>query len=167
MQKGISITFALVFTLVFGIWGLIRGVSYWSFENGCAGYLHRAASANTIQLAQENLDSAIKYLEDNNLTTGQVSIIMKQPKNNITYWYSNLKAAQQELQNMDTNATQLEVSNQLIKLKETLENANDSLICPDGIEVYPNNVGLFWMSIISALFAIIGWCWAASAWGWS
>jgi len=150
--------------LVFVVWAIIRIVSYVQFNLGCGQYLQRAATANSISLASSNLDTAIKYLEDHNLTSGQVSIILKQPKNDITYWYSNLKSAQTELKNMKPDATQLEVSNELMKIKETLvstTSSGESLIVPDGIEIYPHNVSLFWMCLISGVLSVASWIWFA------
>jgi len=166
MKKTIPLISAIVFTAVFIVWAVIRIVASYQFSVGCGQYLQRASTANSIALASSNLDSAIQYLDDHNLTSGQVSIFLKQPANDITYWYTNLKSAQTELQNMSPDATQLEVSNELMKIKETLiTNTSDgeTLICPDGIEIYPNNAGLFWMSLISGILALASWIWFAPA----
>ena len=163
MKKSLSLVLAILFTAVFIVWIVIRGVASYKFDVGCGQYLQRAATANSISLASSNLDSALQYIESHNLTSGQVSIILKQPKNDITYWYSNLKSAQTELKNMSPDAAQLEISNELMKIKETLiSNTSDgeTLIFPDGIEIYPNNVGLFWMSLISGVGGLALWIWA-------
>ena len=159
MKKLITLC-AILFTVVFIVWGIIRIVAYYQFSVGCGQYLQRAATANSISLASSNLDTAISYLENRNLTSGQVSIFLHQPKNDITYWYSNLKSAQSELKNMSPDATQLEVSNELMKIKETLvSNTSDGevLIYPEGIEIYPHNVILFWISLVSGVFGLVFW----------
>jgi len=154
----------IIFTCVFIVWAAIRTVAEIQFSLGCGQYLQRAATANSITLASSNLDTAIRYLDKNNLTDGQVSIFLKQPKNDISYWYANLKSAQDELANMKPDAAQLEVSNELMKIKETLVTATsdgETLICPEGIEIYPYNAVLFWLSIVSGIPAFVLWIWLA------
>ncbi|MCL2351276.1 MAG: hypothetical protein FWC55_01960 [Firmicutes bacterium] len=166
MKKTAPFILAILFTLVFIAWAIIRITAYYQFSVGCGQYLRRAATANSISLAASNLDSAIQYLEDRNLTSGQVSIFLKQPQNDITYWYSNLKSAQTGLQNMKSDATQLEVSNELMKIKESLISTTsdgEALILPEGIEIYPHNGLLFWMSLIGGVLAAALWIWAAGA----
>ena len=162
MKKLIPLTFTVFFMVVLIAWAIIRIVTHYQFSVGCGQYLKRAATANSITLASSNLDTAIQYLEDHNLTSGQVSIFLKQPKNDITYWYTNLKSAQTELMNMKPDATQLEISNELMKIKESListTSSGESLIYPDGIQIYPHNAVLFWMSFISVIsgFALLIW----------
>ena len=162
MKKQISLLLTILFTVVFLAWAVIRIVASYQFSVGCGQYLQRAATANSISLASSNLDNAISYLESRNLTSGQVSIFLKQPMNDITYWYSNLKSAQTELKNMKPDATQLEVSNELMKIKETLmtsDSRGEKLITPEGIEIYPYNALLFWISAISGILAVVLWIW--------
>ena len=160
MKKPVAWALAILFTAVFLVWAGIRIVSYYQFNFGCGQYLNRAATANSISLASTNLDTAIQYLEDRSLTGGQVSILFKQPKNDIGYWYSNLKSAQAELNNMSPDATQLEVSNELMKIKESLISTTsdgESLIAPEGIEIYPHNGVLFWTALLSGILALAFW----------
>ncbi|MCL2462595.1 MAG: hypothetical protein FWF44_08010 [Defluviitaleaceae bacterium] len=162
MKKAITMALAILFTAVFIAWAVIRIAASYAFNVNCEQYLQRAATANSIALASSNLDTALQYLEDRGLTSGQVSIILHQPSNDIGYWYSNLKSAQTELKNMDANATQLEVSNELMKIKETLISTTSNgevLIRPDGMEIYPHNGILFWMSVIGGIPALALWIW--------
>ena len=110
------------------------------------GYLKRAANANTITLANEELSKAITYLEANNLTTGYTSILWETPDEDIDFWYRNLKASQSELQNLEPESA-LEKTNVLLKLNETLTGSNGSrVIRPEGLAVYPNN--LLWAILV-------------------
>jgi hypothetical protein len=68
---------------------------------------------------------------------------------NIGFWYSNLKASQQELTEA-LGSSQLEQTNVLMKLRETLTEPTDSgvaITCPSGLWKYPNN----------AMYAVIAW----------
>ena len=123
------------------------------FKQNVSGYLKRAADANTIELANEELTKALNYLEANNLTTGYTSMIYKTPDEDIDFWYRNLKASQNELQNLKSDSA-LEKTNVLIKLRETLLDSGEKsrVTVPDGISVYPNNklwTFLGWFAVIA------------------
>lgn len=126
----------------------IYPISEYKFNTRFQQYIERAANANTISLAKGNLDIAILYLENNNLTNGVVSVILHQPCNDIGYYYSNLKSAQKELNNTSYLATQLETSNILLKLHETLlGNIQGEMPGPNGMARYPYNRIIFLMFI--------------------
>jgi hypothetical protein len=136
-------------------WRIVCSVS---FGIDCGGYLKRAADANTIEIAQSQLNIAIKYLEEHNLTTGYCSIFLKQPKNDIGFWYNNLKASSKELASISPTATQLEKTNVLMKLRETLLDQGESttITGPDGISIYPENKMFFWLGITFGILALVG-----------
>lgn len=119
------------------------------------GYLNRAAYANTIELADKELGLAIAYLEANNMTSGSTAVFYETPSRDIGFWYENLKASQQELQNLEVT-TALEKTNVLMKLRETLmtQGEKSKVRIPKGLDVYPYNgmwVALGW----AAFFALI------------
>lgn len=58
----------IISLLVFLAWGTTRIVKSVQFELNCTQYLKRAADANTVELAKEELSKAISYAEQNNLT---------------------------------------------------------------------------------------------------
>ena len=124
------------------------------FSQDCAGYLEQAADANTPEIALERLNLALEYIERNNLTYGYTSVLWRTEDENIGFWYNNLKACKSELESC-LNGTQLEKSNVLMKLRESLtENSNSStlLTIPEGISRYPNNFtwGIFgWFSVFA------------------
>ena len=129
-----------------------------NFDRGCEGHLKRAADANSIELAQQELQIAIDYIEDNNLTEGYTSVLYTTPDEDLGYWYSNLSQANNELINMinDGTATNLEKSNMLIKLRETLidhkgGDTGDKVTVPAGASRYPNNATYGWIWLVTSL----------------
>jgi len=131
---------------------------YIPFQQGCGGYLKQAADANTIELAQSRVDLAVLYAEENRLTHGYTSIIYRTPGDDLGFWYQNLKAAQSELKSIPANATPLEKSNLLMKLRETLLDQNEkgtTLNVPGGITRYPHNKG-YALVLTLALAALLG-----------
>lgn len=150
----------MVATVMFGGWVAIRAIKAFSFENECGAYIKRAANASTIQMANEEISKAIIYLEKEHLTSGTVSIFFENPKNDVGYWYNNIKTAKEELERIPIDASQLEKNTALLKLHETLtDSKNDkaSINAPSGISIYPNNVLYFCWCAISLALALIGW----------
>ena len=78
---------AVLFCIVFGVWGTIRTVKSIVFNIECNGHLKRAADASTIELAKQELTTAITYLEKKDITTGYTSILYKTPDEDIGFWY--------------------------------------------------------------------------------
>ena len=114
------------------------------FQQGCEGYLKQAADANSVELALDRLDKAVKYCEDNGLTNGYTSVFWRTEDENIGFWYKNLKVCQKEL-TMAKGKSQLEQTNVLMKVRESLTDNGEKgteLTYPDGIEAYPNNLGI-------------------------
>lgn len=112
------------------------------FNQNCTGYLKQAADANTIELAIDRLDKAIEYVELQDWTDGYTSVLWKTEDENIGFWYKNLKASRVELEKA-LNSSQMEQTNVLMKLRETLTNNNENgtyITYPDGLWKYPNNM---------------------------
>jgi hypothetical protein len=87
------------------------------------------------------------------MTSGYTSILWQTPDEDIGFWYTNLKASQQELQNLQSNSA-LEKTNVLIKLRETLLDVGERtrVTEPEGLSVYPNNK--LWAFLMT--FALVG-----------
>ena len=144
---------------VFALWIGIRIYKNVSLTIDCTGHLKRAADANTVELAKEELRIAISYLESNQLTTGYTSILYRTPNEDIGFWYKNLKYSLKELEQVTSETMQLEKSNLLMKLRETLLDHGkdgDSVTAPAGISIFPNNTGFAIWGIIGAILALIG-----------
>lgn len=155
----IFMAFAIIATIAFGAWSTVRIVKYVQFDTNCTQYLKRAADANTVERAKEELEKAISYAEENNLTEGVVSIFLHQPNNDIGYWYKNVTEAYEELEKLPEDATSLEKTNILMKLRETLTDEEEdgvSVTIPDGISIYPRNVLYFWWGLLSGILCV-GW----------
>lgn len=156
----IFMVFAIIATIVFGAWSTVRIVKYVQFNLNCTQYLKRAADANTVERAKEELGKAIFYAEKNNLTEGVVSIFLHQPKNDVGYWYQNMIESYDELENLPEDATSLEKTNVLMKLRETLMDETESgvsVTIPNGISIYPRNVAYFWWGLLSPIFCLGLW----------
>lgn len=137
------------------IWLGARWYQGYLFEQACEGHLKRAADANTVDLAKQELKYALDYLDANDMTTGSSHILFKKPKHDIGFWYDNIKASYDELCGIDSTHSQLEKSNVLIKLRETLIDhtgeGGDTVTVPPRISVYPNQWAWWswiWISVI-------------------
>jgi len=140
-------TTALLAVFSFSAWFSVRMVASVHFTQHCGGYLERAGHANTVELAAQELTRAVQYMEANDLRTGYTSVLWRTPDEDIGFWYTNVTASLAELRAVKPEASQLERSNILLKLRETLivnNNEGDSLRVPSGISIYPDN-GLFFL----------------------
>lgn len=136
-------------------------IQHINFKQNCSGYLKRAADANTIELAAEQLQISLKYLEDKNLTSGKTNIFYYTPNCDIGFWYTNLKESHKELVNLPKSADNLTVSNQLMKLRETILDDHGegyAITSPPNIEYYPNQVTwciLQWLAALTSVGTLI------------
>ena len=161
MNKGDSMKASIVISIVslleLCVLGTFQTCYCFGFSMGCEQYLKRAADANTVTLAAENLTVALTYIEKNELTNGVVSIFLNQPENDLGYWYKNLKSSLTELEKVEEGTSQLERSNLLMKLRETLtdveggEGGGTCVTAPNGISIYPQNVSYFWLYLMLSL----------------
>ena len=113
------------------------------FKRECSGHLKRAADANTIELAEQELRIAVDYIESNGLSSGNTSVMYSMPECELDFWYENLKAALIELESTPADADRLTVSNQLIKLRETIVDQHEKgarVTVPPNAHVFPDQV---------------------------
>jgi hypothetical protein len=137
--------FAIALTALIGV----RAVKQINFTRDCGGHLKRAADANTVPLAAQELETAIDYIERHGLTHGYTSVLYQTPDEDLGFWYQNLNGSLEELRGLTPQATELERSNVLLKLRETLldhTEGGEKVTAPQGIGIFPNN----------RLFAIVG-----------
>ncbi len=153
MKNILSIALIIGSLIIFGV----RISKKIELKQNVTGYLKRAADANTIALANEELTKSIQYLEANNLTTGYTSILWKTPNEDINFWYRNLKASQSELSNLKSESA-LEKTNVLIKLRETLLDSGKTsrVTVPEGLAFYPNNKLWAFLTLMAILSVLIG-----------
>lgn len=134
---------------------IVLGIT-WSVN--CTGRLKRAADANTIELASEELTAALSYI-DKSLPqkTGYTSIIYNSPSEDVGFWVKNLTQSLTELKSVSPDASQLEKSNVLMKLRETLLDSTEHgtrVTCPRGISVFPHNLA----TCLFGVFSLLGVC---------
>jgi hypothetical protein len=129
-------------------------------DANCISYLEMAADANSVDIAEKHLSKAVEYLETNRLTAGSTHILVYKPTYDIGLWYENLKSAQTQLQELKQrdNLTELEESNALMKLRETLLSSEGYVTHPSMISFYPGHFGwtlamaLIWLLWLGAFF---------------
>lgn len=161
-QRKISI-WGISLSFVFGIAVIIYiGILSVKLNQNCLGHLKRAADASTIETAELELGIALDYLEKENLTSGYTSVLWETPDEDIKFWYNNIKASKNELISLPKNSSNMEKSNMLIKLRETLldhgDKGSESITCPDGLSRYPNNLifSLFLLGTLIILGLFVG-----------
>jgi len=119
------------------------------------GHLKRAADSNTVEAAKEELKTVLDYLENSKKTDGDTSVFWSTPNTDVKFWYNNLKSSFEELNKTTSETTQLEKTNLLMKLRETLLDHNekgDKVTKPDGMHLYPNNTAFFVFDLIVFIF---------------
>lgn len=157
MKKETRILLIVVLTICSMITPVSCVVKKVQFDKNCSGFIKQAADANTVEIAFERITIAIDYAEHHGLTEGYTSVIYQTEEDNIGFWYKNLKACQEEL-GAALNSSQLEKSNVLMKVRESLTDNGEhgtELTIPLGISRYPNNTlfGIFgWISILIWIF---------------
>jgi hypothetical protein len=153
MNKLIGIILMLLASVIFGF----RISKNIEFKQNVSGYLKRAADANTIALANQELTKVIDYLEANNITDGYTSIFYETPNEDIGFWYQNLKASQNELANLNSESA-LEKTNVSIKLRETLVDSGQKtrVTIPQGLAVYPNNTMWALLNFLATIMGFLG-----------
>ncbi len=155
------IVIGIIFLVLFIIWAVVRIYLGIQFDRHLTGHLKRAADANTIELAIQEMKTAIDYMEKHDLTQGYTSVLYTTPDEDIGFWYTNLKQSLQELYTIKPDATPLEKSNVLMKLRETLldEGKSISVTEPEGISIYPLNTIFFfwgWLSSVCGVVLLVG-----------
>lgn len=127
-------------------YSIVKGVQ---FNANCGEYLKLAADATNIEIAEKHLSTAISYLEEHNLTSGYTKIFIYRPTNDIGMWYENLKTADDQLKSMMAiDYTELEQSNMLMKLRETILDGDGVLTHPEGISMATNYTLMFWLNCL-------------------
>ena len=157
-KKHLSILCIICIMIPTIVYGVAIGKTLLMDAN-CISYFKMASDANSVELAAKHISSGIKYLEDNDLTEGSTHIFIYNPRNDLGLWYENLKSAQVQLQELNTkeDLTELEESNALMKLRETLLDSSGGVTHPDMITFYPNQFSWslwLWLSWILYIVAI-------------
>jgi hypothetical protein len=129
------------------------------FEQNCRGYLKHAADANTVELAKTELKKSLEYLESKGLTKGSTHWMYSTPACDLDFWYANLNAAADELDALPSDASPLVVSNQLMKLRESIVDQKEKgprVTLPPNITIYPYQMPVSVLTIIGLSGLAIG-----------
>ena len=75
------------------------------------------------------------------MSSGSTHALYSTPNCELDFWYENLKSSLMELESFPADTNQLTVSNQLLKLRETLMDngkGGTKVTIPPNIHVFPN-----------------------------
>lgn len=160
MSKEGRLSVGLIFVMLTCIWITILWYVDYRFNVEIGGHMERAANANTIELATQEMETVVTNMERNELTKGYTSIIFPEPNEDVEFWYKNMNDSLKELKSVNLNASQLEKSNILMKLRETLTDSGskgqNKIVVPTGISRYPYNALYLIWGILSILMLIFG-----------
>ncbi len=78
-MKSICIFLTVLAVISLTAFTTVRTVIAVNFDRNCAGYLERAAHANTVALAIPALEKGISYLTENHMTEGFTSVAYRTP----------------------------------------------------------------------------------------
>lgn len=152
--------FSLFFCSIFLVFYIFLDFyCYVLFEKNCGGYLKRAADSNTVEIAKKELGLAVKYLEENKITDGSTHVFWNTPSTDVGFWYRNIKASQEELNKVGSEVSQLEKTNLLMKLRETLldhSEKGDIVTVPYQIHLFPRNSLFFILGVFN--FFVCAFC---------
>lgn len=146
----ICLALAIIASLLFAAWGMVRMFQATKFHYGCEAFIQRAANVSSVEEAKVNLDVAITYVEEHELSNSK--------KDSIQEWYLNLKQCYNALEEAsDSNETEtlLNVREKLLEFDN--EHERSRVEKPWGISVTPYN-GLYaiW-GLISFMVAVCAW----------
>src|ERR1035437_6788024 len=115
----------IVICIPFLLWSGVRIYRNVCFGIDCGGHMERAGSANSVELARQELETVVKYAEKHHMRSGYTSVFYNTPNEDVGFWYTNMKASLDELRKVNNESTPLEKSNLLIKLRESLLHHNE------------------------------------------
>ena len=156
MKKAIAVVILCCIPLIG--WCGFRVYKIVVFDIECEGYMKRAADANTVEMAVKEMETVVAYQESRGMTQGYTSVLYRTPDEDVGFWYQNMKASLAELKSIKPDASLLEKSNMLMKLRETLldEGRGTQVTVPRGISIYPHNTACTFFVIFSVVILIIG-----------
>ncbi len=149
-----------ILILTFVLWA---GVRIWQsqidFRKEVGGYMENASAANTVELATKEMEKVMAAIDAKRYPPGFTSALYNTPDEDVGFWVANMRSSLEELKQIKPDATSLEKSNVLIKLRETLTERSEkstSVRAPDGISIYPHNTLFALWGCISGILAVFG-----------
>jgi len=165
--QGVTVIISALVFLVTLIIGIVAEIQ---FGRHYEGHLKRAADANSLQLAENELTVAVAYLDDNGYNTEEgrnlavwddhTNVLWTTPDKQLSFHYNNVTASLagvREVIAKGDGATPLEKSNVLMKLRETLlddSSSGHNVTYPGGMSVYPYNLEIWLGLLLPWVFAI-------------
>lgn len=107
--------------------------------------------ASTPENAKLNLKKSIEGLEKLGLTEGNTSILISYPKNDLSYFYKNIKDAHNRLEQLPANASELEKSKAMEGIRATT--SLDAI--PSYMHVYPFTFFGLILHVISGILTLL------------
>lgn len=166
-----SLWMSLLFCLPFVLWFGARWYTSFMFDVNCGQHIKRAADSNTVELAHQEMDVAVSYLDMRNIKSGYTTIftfLWLPPNEDVGFWYTNLKTSRDELRNFiashkdDEKGKQVRQEQQamvLMKLRQTLldhtHDHGESVTMPGGIGLFPGNMGWFWTGWLTFFIGLV------------
>ncbi len=166
-MKKITLILAITFTTAFFSVITIEIIRSYRFKIECEDWLKLAAEAVDIYQAKEFLGKGIEYLEKKNLTTGSSAYFLKSPSADLGLWYQRLKKGKEILEEViirkeKGEATPLEISNTLMKLRELLVDQGEkktNVTLPTKIWIYPHQLIFLTSYLVFGLGSLTFWTW--------
>jgi hypothetical protein len=131
------------------------------FDREIGGHLKRAADANSIDLAKQELEISVKVMENWSMTSGYTSVVYTTPDEDVGFWYKNIKSCLDQMKSLPDNASQGDKDLVLMKLRQTLldhKGGNERVTTPPGISLFPYNTTYCVVNWVSLLLGIVGGC---------
>lgn len=132
--------------------GLLKSIS---FDQEVSSHLKCAADAQTVEVAQSELGTAITNIEARGLTSGYTGILYNTQEDNLAFWYHNLKTSQAELASVGSYQDPLAKSNVLMRLRNTLldhTSEGEQVTVPSNAPYYPD---VFWYQGLPFLWVLM------------
>jgi len=161
MKKNTKVGFGIAMMVPFLLFIFIMFVKEISFEQDVRGHLKLAADANSQEFAIQELNKAIVGIEQRRLTSGSSSVLWHTPACDLDFWYLNIKQSRDDLVKLKNSqiTDPLAVSNQLMKLRETLLDSSDgetTVTAPPWSVYHPFQFGFILWGIVSFIMLGVG-----------
>jgi hypothetical protein len=131
------------------------------WDRAVGGHLKRAADANSVELAKQELEVVVKYLDEHNIKTGYTSVFWTTPDEDVGFWYTNITTCLNQLKALPEHATQGEKDMVLMKLRQTLldhKGGHETVTEPSGIHLFPSNGAFAGVFAVTLMVALCGCC---------
>lgn len=135
------------------------------FDQRIGGHLKRAADAATLEVAHEELQTALEAAKEEGFTRGYTSVFYETPDEDVGFWYGNLIKAAEEIKSVlaKTDASANDHNLALARLRQVLLDhvqGNEKITFPHGLEVYPYNgligaIGVVGILLLLAFFILL------------